>query len=57
MSEWRKSSYSDTGGQCVEVRMRDGGIDVRDTMNREAGHLSFGHTEWNALLDLVKSHA
>lgn len=54
---WYKSSYSNTGSQCVEVRVREREIDVRDTVNRESGHLSFGHTEWNALLRLVKAES
>ncbi|GAB3716796.1 hypothetical protein GCM10027590_14340 [Nocardiopsis nanhaiensis] len=31
------------------------GADVRDTQNREAGHLSFASQEWAALLDEVRS--
>ncbi|WP_017608967.1 DUF397 domain-containing protein [Nocardiopsis xinjiangensis] len=50
MSEWHKSSYSNTGGQCVEVRESRDGTDVRDTVHREAGHLTFPTTEWAALL-------
>lgn len=50
MSEWHKSSYSNTGGQCVEVRESHDGADVRDTVHREAGHLNFPTTEWAALL-------
>ena len=47
---FRKSSYSNDGGNCVEVREHTTGADVRDTQNREAGHLSFNHTEWLAAL-------
>lgn len=50
MGDWRKSSYSNTGGQCVEVRDTPQGADVRDTVNREAGHLTFPASEWTALL-------
>lgn len=48
--DWHKSSYSQNGGQCVEVRESGDGADVRDTVNREAGHLTFPTTEWAALL-------
>ncbi|WP_304454911.1 DUF397 domain-containing protein [Nocardiopsis sp. YSL2] len=50
MSGWHKSSWSDTGGHCVEVREQQDAVDVRDTQNRSAGHLSFSAVEWAALL-------
>lgn len=50
MNDWHKSSYSNTGGQCVEVREHAAGTDVRDTANRHLGHLDFGTSEWTALL-------
>ncbi|QVJ03477.1 DUF397 domain-containing protein (plasmid) [Nocardiopsis eucommiae] len=48
---FRKSSYS--GGQtqdCVEVADVPGASAVRDTQNRDAGHLLFPGAEWAALL-------
>lgn len=53
--EWHKSTYSANGSNCVEAREYTGGADVRDTQNREAGHLSFGAVEWSALLGTVAS--
>ncbi|MFL1378908.1 MULTISPECIES: DUF397 domain-containing protein [unclassified Nocardiopsis] len=50
MGEWRKSTYSNCEGNCVEVREGARGADVRDTRHREAGHLSFDPVEWSALL-------
>lgn len=48
---FRKSSYSSARGQdCVEVADLPTGAAVRDTQNREAGHLMFGSAEWAALL-------
>jgi len=55
MSEWHKSSYSNTGGQCVEVRENPAAVDVRDTQNRDKGHLSFPAEEWAALLRGVRA--
>ncbi|WP_306366656.1 DUF397 domain-containing protein [Nocardiopsis sp. CC223A] len=52
---WHKSSYSSSGGNCVEVREHETGADVRDTQNRAAGHLDFGRTEWSALLAGVRT--
>lgn len=53
-TEWHKSTYSATGGNCVEVREGVFGADVRDTQNREAGHLTFARHEWAALLSGVR---
>lgn len=48
---FRKSSYSSATGQnCVEVADLPTGAAVRDTQNREAGHLTFSSAEWAALL-------
>lgn len=52
MKEWHKSSYSVTGSECVEVREGRETL-VRDTQNREAGHLSVPGSEWAALLATV----
>ncbi|MBE2999535.1 DUF397 domain-containing protein [Nocardiopsis sp. HNM0947] len=47
---WHTSSYSQNGGQCVEVREGPAGTDVRDSQHREATTLTFPTTEWSALL-------
>jgi hypothetical protein len=50
-NDWYKSSYSTGKGQdCVEVRDGFGTSAVRDTQNREAGHLAFPTGEWRAFL-------
>lgn len=49
--KFRKSSYSGSTTQnCVEVADLPAGAAVRDTQNREAGHLEFPGSEWAALL-------
>ncbi|WP_433697538.1 DUF397 domain-containing protein [Nocardiopsis sp. CA-288880] len=55
MSEkWHKSSYSDGGGgHCVEVSEGVTTL-VRDTRNRELGHLHVPASEWTALLNTVR---
>ena len=50
MSDWHKSTYSNDGPHCVEAREHAHGVDVRDTVHREAGALTFGACEWTALL-------
>lgn len=50
---WHTSSYSAGSGNCVEVA--EGATTmVRDTQNREAGHLGFDPQEWTALLAVAK---
>ncbi|MEV2275709.1 DUF397 domain-containing protein [Nocardiopsis sp. NPDC049922] len=52
---WRKSSYSGGhGGECVEVADRPGAAAVRDTRNRELGHLAYPSAEWAGLLAVLK---
>ncbi|XKK37052.1 DUF397 domain-containing protein [Nocardiopsis sp. ARC36] len=53
---FRKSSYSTArGDNCVEVAtLPTVGAAVRDTQNRELGHLEFGGPEWSALLAGVR---
>ncbi|MDE3722143.1 DUF397 domain-containing protein [Nocardiopsis sp. N85] len=54
--DWKKSSYSNgTGGNCVEVAGTDTGAAVRDTRNRELGHLEFTAGEWTTLLSTLAS--
>ncbi|WP_083927501.1 DUF397 domain-containing protein [Nocardiopsis prasina] len=47
---FRKSSYSANASDCVEVAETKNAYAVRDTKNREAGHLAFAHGEWSAAL-------
>lgn len=54
-SEWHKSSYSSTGGQCVEVREHETGTDVRDSTHPDAGHLSFPSVQWVSLAKIADS--
>nr|WP_330160814.1 DUF397 domain-containing protein [Nocardiopsis umidischolae] len=51
--KWHKSSYSAANGSCVEVA-EGKSVLVRDTQNRESGHLTAGASEWTALLAAVR---
>ncbi|WP_081748760.1 DUF397 domain-containing protein [Nocardiopsis sp. CNT312] len=51
---WHKSTYSDGAHNCVEVA--EGPVTaVRDTRNRELGHLDVPAGEWTALLASVRA--
>ncbi|MFD6098306.1 DUF397 domain-containing protein [Nocardiopsis flavescens] len=47
--QWHKATYSGGSGSCVEVSEGTETL-VRDTQNRELGHLGFQAGEWTALL-------
>ena len=53
---WRKSSYSNSGANCVEVaRTRSGKVAVRDSRNPGDGALSFSPHEWQAFVARVQT--
>lgn len=51
MSTWRKSSYSASGSECVEIGH---GIGIRDS-KAPAIHLPVSEKAWWAFLHLVKA--
>lgn len=52
---WHKSSYSANGANCVETREHAHGADIRDTQNRDQGHLTVPIPEWSALLHTLRA--
>ncbi|MEV6241608.1 DUF397 domain-containing protein [Lentzea sp. NPDC051838] len=51
MSTWRKSSYSASGSECVEIGH---GIGIRDS-KAPVAHLPVSGEAWDAFLHLVKA--
>jgi len=51
---WRKSTRSGTQGNCVEVRIVAGGVEVRDSKDPTGPVLSFTRAEWVAHIDGTK---
>ncbi|MFD4538153.1 DUF397 domain-containing protein [Kitasatospora sp. NPDC058397] len=55
-ASWRKSSYSGSGGQCVEVA--DGFTDlmpVRDSKDPEGPSLLFSSSAWQAFVTATRT--
>lgn len=44
--DWRKASYSNGSGACVEVGRATGSVAVRDTKNRDGAALAFSADAW-----------
>jgi Domain of unknown function (DUF397) len=54
---WRKSSYSDNGGNCAEVGAARRGVLVRDSQDRRGPVLAFTTAAWARFADQVKANA
>lgn len=54
-AEWRKSSRSGGGNDCVELVVARIGAAMRDSKSPETGHLAFGDTGWKTFLSNVKT--
>ncbi|PSK95655.1 uncharacterized protein DUF397 [Murinocardiopsis flavida] len=54
--DFHKSSYSTSGGNCVEVAEGQQAL-IRDTQHRELGSLAFPADQWAALLREIKRGA
>jgi len=48
--EWFKSSFSNGGQACVEVRFDGDHVSVRDSKDPNGPILTFTRTEWTAFL-------
>jgi hypothetical protein len=49
-AQWRKASYSNSSGSCVEVGASATSVLVRDTTNRSGVTLAIPVPAWRALL-------
>ncbi|MRH92969.1 DUF397 domain-containing protein [Nocardia sp. SYP-A9097] len=54
-AHWYKSSYSESGSQCVEIAFLDEGVvGVRDSKNPTGPALLFSSADWTAFTAGVK---
>ena len=49
--DWRTSSFSGNGGECVEVGQADDAVAVRDTKDRPGGALQLSASAWLAFTE------
>jgi hypothetical protein len=52
--DWRKASYSNGSGNCVEVADASRAVLVRDTTDRDGGTLTFGPDAWRRFAARIK---
>ncbi|MBB6416081.1 DUF397 domain-containing protein [Streptomyces sp. AK010] len=52
---WRKSSFSSSGGDCVEVADLGPGVGVRDSKNPEVGILTVSPKAYAAFVTYVSA--
>jgi len=56
LTDWRKSSFSFSNGNCAEVGTAPGVVGVRDTRDRGAGPvLLFAADSWRAFATALKA--
>lgn len=46
--QWVKSTRSGASGDCVEARLLEGVVEVRDSKDPNGPALKFAPSEWNA---------
>jgi hypothetical protein len=52
--DWRKATYSNGQGSCVETASGAGAVAVRDTTDRDAGTLLFSADAWREFTHTLK---
>ncbi|WP_232661413.1 DUF397 domain-containing protein [Pseudonocardia sp. TRM90224] len=52
---WRKSSFSGSNNECVEVRLGKNEVEVRDSKRPQGYVLRFTTAEWSVFLNGVRA--
>jgi hypothetical protein len=53
-ARWRKASYSNPSGNCVEAAGLAGGVALRDSRSPDGPALVFANATWDAFIRRVK---
>jgi hypothetical protein len=56
-ANWRKSSYSSAGQQCVEIAPLPGGLALRDSKDTSRTPLRYSVAQWTVFCEGVVSGA
>lgn len=56
-AQWKKSSYSNGGGNCTEVAGFSGVVAVRDSKDASKTTLVFSADEWRRFVQALKDSA
>jgi hypothetical protein len=51
---WRKSSYSGSGNNCVEVAATSTAVAIRDSKDPDGPALTFGPQAWESFTHAIK---
>ena len=54
ITAWRTSTRSQGQGTCVEVGFAADVVGVRDTKDRDAGHLAIASSRWSDFVAAIK---
>lgn len=52
-NQWHKATRSGSNGQCVEARLVDDVVEVRNSNSPTAGTVRFTRGEWATFIDAV----
>ena len=52
---WRKSTYSNADGNCVEVAIHPHAVAVRDSKDQTGAVLTFAAAEWREFLENARN--
>jgi hypothetical protein len=52
--KWRKATASQPSEHCVEVALDVDEVGVRDTKDRQGGHIDVSARAWQAVIDTLR---
>ena len=55
-NEWKKSSRSGSGGDCVQARITGPAVEIGDSKNPDGPTLTVEPDAWLSLIEDIKNH-